>query len=59
MRLYEMFLLGFVSAFLLCAVIVLVSPDIFTTKKPVKPDMTVEIKNGVSDTTYIYTFKSK
>lgn len=56
MRLYEMFLLGFVSALLLCAIIILVSPDIFTTKKPQTPQINITIKNGVADTTYTYKF---
>ena len=51
-----MLLLGFVSALLLCAIIILVSPDIFTTKKPQTPQINITIKNGVADTTYTYKF---
>lgn len=56
MKQSQMFSLGFASALLLCAIIILVSPDIFTTKKPQTPQINITIKNGVADTTYTYKF---
>ena len=51
------FYFGFVFGLIFCGIIIISSSDVFKTKQPIKPDMTIEVKNGVSDTTYIYKFK--
>lgn len=57
MKEFNTFYFGFIVGWIFCGIIILATSDVFKTKQPVKPDMTIEVKNGVSDTTYIYEFK--
>jgi len=36
------------------SIIIVINTKTITSDKPIKPELRIEIKNGVADTTYIY-----
>ena len=53
----ESLLFGCLIGIFLFSIVILWAPNEVTTKKLIKPDVSVTIKNGVADTTYTYKFK--